>query len=71
LARKTARINGATQAAVTKLDSMFTKCAGLREFDALPKEAKEFVREIEKRSGVPVFLIGTGPDALDIIDLRR
>ncbi len=71
LARKTARINGATQAAVTKLDSMFPKCAGLRKFDAFPKEAKEFITEIEKRSDVPVTLIGTGPDALDIVDLRK
>jgi adenylosuccinate synthase len=71
LAKKTAKINGATQAAVTKLDCMFPKCAGARKFDALPSDAKEFIREIEDRSGVPVALIGTGPDALDIIDLRK
>jgi len=71
LARKTARINGATQAAVTKLDCMFPKCVGARKFEALPSDAIEFVREIEKRSGVPVVLVGTGPDALDIIDLRK
>ena len=71
LAKKTAKINGATQAAVTKLDSMFPRCSGARKFDSLPSEAKEFVKEIETRSGVPVVLIGTGPDALDIIDLRK
>ncbi len=71
LARSTARINGATQAAVTKLDSLFPECAGARKFEELPTEAKEFVRKVERRSGVPVVLLGTGPDALDIIDLRK
>ncbi|HEX9262528.1 MAG TPA: adenylosuccinate synthetase [Candidatus Bathyarchaeia archaeon] len=71
LARKTAKINGATQAALTKLDSLFPACIGAKRFDALPDEAKEFVAEVEKRTGVPIVLIGTGPDALDIIDLRK
>ena len=71
LAKKTAKINGATQAAVTKLDSMFPTCRSARRFDALPSEAKQFVSEVENRTGVPVVLIGTGPDALDIIDRRK
>ena len=71
LARKTAKINGATQAAVTKLDSMFPECRGGRKLDALPADAKKFIREVEDRAGVPVVLIGTGPDALDIIDVRK
>jgi adenylosuccinate synthase len=71
LARKTAKINGATQAAVTKLDSMFPECRGARKLDALPADAKKFIKEVEDRAGVPVVLIGTGPDALDIIDLRK
>jgi len=71
LAKKTAKINGATQAAVTKLDSMFPKCRGARKFDALPNEAKQFIKEIENRTGIPVVLIGTGPEALDIVDRRK
>jgi adenylosuccinate synthase len=71
LARKTARINGATQAAVTKLDSMFPGVKGARKFEALTGEAKKFIREVEDHAGVPVVLIGTGPDALDIIDVRK
>ena len=70
LAKKTAKINGATQAAVTKLDCMFPKCLSARRYDDLPAEAREFIKEVEKQAGVPVVLIGTGPDALDIIDLR-
>jgi len=70
LAKKTAKINGATQAALTKLDCLFPNCSGVRKFDDLSAEAKAFVKEVETRSGVPVTLIGTGSDALDIIDRR-
>jgi adenylosuccinate synthase len=71
LAKKTATINGATQAALTKLDAIFPSCAGKRTFKDLPKEAQQFVEEVEDRTGVPVTLIGTGPDALDIVDRRK
>ena len=71
LARKNARINGATQAALTKLDCVFPECRSIRNFDELPKKAIEFVNEVEVKSKVPVTLIGTGPDALDIIDRRK
>lgn len=70
LAKKTATINGATQAALTKLDCLFPSCQGKRIFSDLPAEAKQFVGEVETRTGVPVTLIGTGPDALDLIDRR-
>jgi len=70
LARKNAKINGATKAAVTKLDCMFTECRNARKFDDLSKDAKQFIEEVEKRTEVPVVLIGTGPEALDIIDRR-
>jgi adenylosuccinate synthase len=70
LARKTAKINGATQAAVTKLDCLFPECQSARKFEDLSKDAKKFIQEVEKRTGVPVVLIGTGPEALDIIDRR-
>jgi len=71
LAKKTAKINGATQAALTKLDSLFPTCKGARKFDVLPNEAKQFIKEVETRTGIPVVLIGTGPEALDIIDRRK
>ncbi len=71
LARKAAKINGATQSALTKLDCIFPKCRGAREFSDLPQEAREFIAEVENRTGVPVALIGTGPEALEIIDRRQ
>jgi adenylosuccinate synthase len=71
LARKNAKINGATQAAVTKLDCMFPECKGAQKFEDLSKDAKQFIKEVENRTGIPVVLIGTGPEALDIIDRRK
>jgi adenylosuccinate synthase len=70
LARKNAKINGATQAAVTKLDCLFPSCRSVRRFENLSEAAKQFIKEVEKRTGIPVVLIGTGPEALDIIDRR-
>jgi adenylosuccinate synthase len=71
LAKKTARINGATQAALTKLDVLYPNCRSARRYSDLSADAKQFVKEVETRAGVPVTLIGTGPDALDLIDRRE
>jgi adenylosuccinate synthase len=71
LAKKAAMIHGATQAAVTKLDVLYPECKGVRAYSELPEEAKQFVSKIEKQIGIPVVLIGTGPEALDIIDRRK
>ncbi|MDH5460462.1 MAG: adenylosuccinate synthetase [Candidatus Bathyarchaeota archaeon] len=71
LAKKAVMINSATQAAVTKLDILYPQCKGAKTYDALPEEAKQFIHEIEKQVGIPVMLIGTGPEALDIIDRRK
>ena len=70
LARKTAKINGATQAAITKLDVIFPGCRGAKSYGDLSKEAKAFIEEVENKTGVPIVLIGTGPDANDIVDRR-
>jgi adenylosuccinate synthase len=71
LAKKTAKINGATIAAMTKLDVIFPSCKGAKKYDDLPKEAKDFIKEVEERTGIPIVLIGTGPEALEIIDRRK
>lgn len=41
-----------------------SKC---REFDDLPKNARDYVEFIEKQAGVPVLLIGVGPGRADTI----
>jgi len=70
LARKAVVINGATQAALTKVDVLYPECEGASEFDELPAEAREFVDEIERRVKIPVTLIGTGSGAMDMVDRR-
>ena len=43
------------------------KTAGIREFDALPKEAQEYILELEKFIGVKFTMISTSPDRNDTI----
>ena len=71
LAKKSVKINSATQLAITKMDVLFPLCAGVREFSKLTDAAKKFIQWIEDETGVKVVLIGTGADIFDIIDLRE
>ncbi|MGY5147156.1 MAG: adenylosuccinate synthetase [Candidatus Nitrosopumilus sp. bin_7KS] len=71
LARRAIMLNSATQIAITKLDVLFTDCAGETSFDNLSVDAKAFITNIEKELNTPVTIIGTGPDVNDIIDRRN
>lgn len=71
LARKAIRINGATQIALTKLDIVYPDMKNKNSVDDLKGEAEEFIEKIEKETQLKVALIGTGPGAKDIIDLRE
>ncbi len=68
LAKRAVLLNGATQAAITKIDVEFPDAVGRKKFEDLPPEAKDFVCNVEKAIGIPVTLIGTGPSSEDIID---
>jgi len=70
LATKAVHLNGATQAAITKMDVVFPEVAGLKRFEKLPPKASAFVSEVEKAIGIPVTLIGTGPLEEDLIDRK-
>ncbi len=70
LARKAVLLNGATKAAITKMDVVFPESRGVRVFEELSNRGKEFVRKVEEKVKVPVALIGTGPAAEDVIDRR-
>ncbi len=70
LAKRAVMLNGATQAAVTKIDVMFPECRGINSYQKLSQSAKSFIENIEKEIKVPVTLIGTGPGALEIVDRR-
>lgn len=71
LARRSVMINGATQIALTKLDAVYPGCKGAKTYEEVPRDAKQFINKVEKETGVPVVFIGTGPDALDLIDRRK
>jgi adenylosuccinate synthase len=44
---------------------------GVRQFDALPKAARDYLQRIAALSGVPIDLISTGPDRDETIVLRH
>ncbi|MEE9411384.1 MAG: adenylosuccinate synthetase [Candidatus Heimdallarchaeota archaeon] len=71
LAKKAVRLNGATQIALTKLDILYPDIAKVNDIDALKGETLEFIGRIEKETKVKISIIGTGPSAEDIIDLRE
>jgi len=70
IARKAVSVNGATQAAITKLDILHSQCKGIRKYEEFPEEAISFVDDVEKHLGIPVVLVGTGPGVLDVTDRR-
>ena len=69
--RFAATVNSATQIAVSKIDIRFPGNEGKTNYADLTDDAKAFIEEIEKNLGVPVTLVGTGPDATHIIDRRK
>ncbi len=71
LAKRVTKIHGATEAAVTKLDILFPGCKNATNYEQMPQEAKDFIVRVERATGIPVTIIGTGPEALDIIDRRE
>ena len=71
LARRAIMLNGATQISITKLDVLFTDCAGKTSFAELSDDAKAFIKNIETELNTPVTIIGTGPEVHDVIDRRN
>ncbi len=71
LAKKAVRLNGATQIALTKLDIVFPEIAKSNNIDNIKGEVADFIDRIENTTKVKVTIIGTGPAAEDIIDMRE
>ena len=71
LARRAIMLNGATQISITKLDVLFSDCAGKTSYEELSDGAKSFIKNIEEKLGTPVTIIGTGPAINDVVDRRR
>ena len=71
LAKRAVMLNGATQVTITKIDVLFPECKGVKSYDELSREAKNFVENIEKKIQVPVTLLGTGPGTMEVVDRRE
>ncbi len=48
-----------------------TSTIGVTDFDALPENAKLYIRRIEKMVGVPIDIVSTGPDRAETIVIRH
>ena len=70
LAKRATMLNGATQAAITKMDVLFPECKEAKDYMELPQKARAFIEKVEKEIKIPVTLIGTGPGSLEIVDRR-
>jgi len=71
LAKRAVMLNGATQAAITKIDVLFPECKGIKSYEELSQQAKAFIKKVEKEIRVRVTLVGTGPDTWEIVDRRN
>ena len=71
LAKRAVQLNGGSQVALTKLDVLYPAAKGVTDRSKLPGPARDFLSRIERETGVPVTLIGTGANETDIIDTRR
>jgi adenylosuccinate synthase len=71
LAKRAVMLNGASMAAITKIDVLFPECKGAKSYDELSQGARAFIENVEKEIKIPVTLMGTGPDALEIVDRRK
>jgi adenylosuccinate synthase len=71
LARRAIMLNRPTQIAITKFDALFPSIRGRRRWDDLPVEARRWIESVSEVLKVPVTLVGTGEDSMDMIDMRR
>ncbi|GAB6946228.1 adenylosuccinate synthetase [Vulcanisaeta sp. JCM 16161] len=71
LARRAVMLNRPTQIAITKFDALFPDAHGKKRWDDLPVEARRWLENISEALRVPITLIGTGEDSMDMIDMRR
>jgi len=69
-AAEAARVNGATQIALTHLDWLDPDCRH-RPINEWQPKLLRFIERVEDACNRPATLLGTGPDTYDIVDRRR
>lgn len=69
--REMCRVNGVTQIALNFANYIDYNIYGKNSVNDITDKVWEFIYRVERETGVPVTLIGTGPKDQDIIDLRN
>lgn len=69
LAKKAVTINHPSMLAISFLDRIDPDCRG-KSYKDINVEAQKFLQEVESSLKTPIKLVGTGPDVMDIFDLR-
>ncbi|HXW59388.1 MAG TPA: adenylosuccinate synthetase [Solirubrobacteraceae bacterium] len=70
LLQRAARLNGATDVALTFVDYLDIRNRNARRFDQLDQDTIYFIEEVERVAGAPVSLISTRFDMRSVIDRR-
>ena len=69
--KQAVKVNGVTHIALNFANyidwACYGKGGGIEAYNALPQKVKDFVKMVEEETGVPVVLIGTGPDDAHLI----
>lgn len=63
-------VNGATKIALNFANYIDWTCFGTNDYDALPEKVKKFIAEIEDLAGIPVTVVGTGPQTNHVCHLE-
>lgn len=64
LVRRAIMLNRPSEIALTFVDYLFSEMAGLSGDAEISKEAAPYLRDLEKRMGVGITMLGTGPDTV-------
>lgn len=59
--REATMINGVTDIALNFANYIDWSCYGTNDYDKLSSKIKDFIKKVEDDTGVPVTLVGTGP----------
>jgi adenylosuccinate synthase len=68
--KRAVMINRPTQIALLFVDYIDYQNKGVTAYSKLTEKTRQFIATVESETGVPVTMIGTGPQNADIIDLR-
>jgi adenylosuccinate synthase len=71
IVKKANQVNRPTQIALTGIDYIDYRNKGIRDFDSLTEETKQFIQSIEYDVGTRIDFLGTGPANEEIIDRRN